>query len=144
MVMSPMRRASRVFLAACRMACWAMERHDDDAIVYAVKRVPVYAQYTATEEQARAGGCPTCTYLGLWTDRWPGYGVWPHGIIWLFEDGNQQETAREDSDLTAVATRVLHHELGHALQRDHVLDALERTRRQFIAAGIRFNPRTML
>lgn len=103
----------------------------DDAIAYmASGAVPVYYGFAATAEQASAGGCPSCTYLGLWADNWPGYEAvpHPHGIIWLFEDGiRKYGTGKTLTDKT-LAT--LLHEYGHALQRDHVLDAVKERQRR--------------
>ena len=121
-------QVSPEFFRAVQAACRACEQWDDDAIAYAATHVPVYAERRATPQQARAAGCRTCIYLGLWADEWPGYGSHPHGIIWLFEDGIRQTASQNEADLTNVVIAVLHHELEHALQRDHVLDAMERQR----------------
>ena len=97
--------------------------HPDDAMQYLASEqygIPVYAQYRANPEQARAGGCVDCLYLGLWANHWNGYPQSPHGLIWLFEDG----ITSQGGDLNTKAYEVLIHEFGHALQRDHVLDAM--------------------
>ena len=94
--------------------------HPDEAFRAAARWVPVYLQSHPTTEQAAAGGCVSCVYLGLWSDKWPGYPDAPHGMIWLFEDGIRQ--ARNTFDGQVYQT--LEHELGHALGRDHVLDRL--------------------
>jgi hypothetical protein len=107
--------------------------HPDDAIRFAAGQVPVYTQRAPSLAQAHAGGCPPpCTYLGLWADEATAArlfppGPWseepaPHGIIWIFENGIRR-VARGDVYQQVHTTLV--HELGHALQRDHVLDAME-------------------
>ena len=106
--------------------------------------VTLYPLVQATPEMASAGGCPHCTYLGLWSDYWPGFKTGKHGAIWLFQNGIYQMGPRQYSDLvdwrgrpmltsqidggqlTANTYEVLLHELGHALQRNHVLDDMER------------------
>ena len=96
----------------------------DEAVRYMVDFVPVYVQAAPTYEQAAAGGCPTCTYLGLWVDRWPGYPTAPHGSIFLFEDGIRKYSP----DVYKQAYATLIHEMDHALQRDHVLQGLQRAK----------------
>lgn len=95
-------------------------KYPDDAVQYMSRFVPIYATRTPTQEQAQAGGCPSCTYLGLWAATWPGYPRAPHGSIWLFENGIR--TVRGSLQDNTLA--VLLHEFDHALQRDHVLDAM--------------------
>ena len=121
-------QVSPEFFQAVQAACRACEQWDDDAIAYAAAHVPVFAERRASPRQAKAAGCTTCMYLGLWADGWPGYGTYPHGIVWLFEDGIRQTASQDETDLTDATIAVLHHELEHALQREHVLDAMERRR----------------
>jgi hypothetical protein len=124
----------------------------DDAIQYLVNGMPdtvtLYGDPTASPSQAAAGGCAHCTYLGLWADAWPGHKIGKHGAIWLFENGIRQMgqgqyddlvawdgrplkgTAQAPDQLTSNTYEVLLHELGHALNRDHVLDEVERLRAQ--------------
>lgn len=76
--------------------------------------------------------CRACTFLGLWASYWPGYERSPHGIIFLFEDGIRKEIAKKrevglNSTLQEEGLRVFLHEVDHALQRDHVLEALGKT-----------------
>lgn len=124
----------------------------DDALVYMTypEHCGIYADDKATTEQAIAGGCENCSFLGLWADSWPGYTRTPHGVIWLYEDGIRQLKGNADDSLqarhpgrydivvdgygavrdkygplTANILDVLTHEMAHALQRDHVLDALD-------------------
>lgn len=119
----------------------------DDAIQYLINGMPqtvtIYGEPHASSSQASAGGCAHCTYLGLWADHWPGHQMGKHGAIWLFENGIRQMGTGQYNDLVAWDGRPLKgtpnmpdlltsntyevflHELGHALQRDHVLDALE-------------------
>ncbi len=73
--------------------------------------------------------CRACTFLGLWTSSWPGYEKSPHGLIFLFEDGIRKEIEKKreigvNSNLKEESLRVFLHEVDHALQRDHVLEAL--------------------
>ena len=124
----------------------------DDAIQYLVNGMPdtitLYGDTTASPSQAAAGGCAHCTYLGLWADAWPHHKIGKHGAIWLFESGIRAMGQGQYSDLVAWDGRplkgtpqapdqltsntyeVLLHELGHALNRDHVLDEVERLRAQ--------------
>lgn len=87
-----------------------------------------------TETGQLIGGsmnCRACTFLGLWASSWPGYEQSPHGIIFLFEDGIRKEIEKK-KDMGVRATlqeeclRVFLHEVDHALQRDHVLEAMGR------------------
>ena len=124
----------------------------DDAVNYLMGGIPntvsIYPLPAATPDQATAGGCPHCTYLGLWSDYWPGFQMGRHGAIWLFEDGISRMGEHQYRDLvdwkgrplgvgqtnvdqlTANVYEVLLHEAGHALQRDHVLDELEKIKGQ--------------
>lgn len=113
---------SRDFYTAAEAAIARAKEHPDRAIAYAAHVVPVYVDTAPEPEQARAGGCASCTYLGLWASSWPGYPPVDHGLIWLFETGIRQHTA---ASLTDEVHFVLVHELGHALQRDHVLDEMK-------------------
>lgn len=104
----------------------------DDAIRYMAQHIPLYLNVAATPDQAAAAGCPSCTYLGMWTDNWPGIprdADHQHGSIWLFEAG----ILGMRGDPVANVYEVLVHEMGHALQRDHVLDAMEAERRAGVA-----------
>lgn len=109
---------------------------DDDAIRYMAETIPTYAQFAASPDQARAGGCPNCVYLGLWADRWPAYPDSRHGMIWLFDQGIRSV----GGDLRAQVYQTLLHEYGHALQRDHVLDEMERRRNIHRAAAMAYRP----
>ena len=149
------------FKAAVHAAIAAVRTVPDDSIQYMLtgfgnpnEVVPIYVEAAIAPEQAAAGGCASCRYLGLWADRWNGYPPSPHGMIWLFEDGIRSMRSRlaeastplnylggfvenvrtAQGDLVANTTDVLVHELSHALQRDHVLDAMERARQQGIYA----------
>ena len=102
----------------------------DDAIRYMARAIPIYVEPIATPDQAAAAGCPKCIYLGMWSERWPGMPVEKHGIIWLFEAGIR--TMR--GNLVDNAYEVLTHEMGHALQRDHVLDAMEEERQRGVTS----------
>lgn len=112
---------SEEFKQACEAARIAALGADDDAVRYMAEVIPIYAQARPTREQAMAGGCATCTYLGLWADRWPGYPNSAHGHIWLFDQGIRAI----GGNLHRQVYSTLLHEFDHALQRDHVLDAME-------------------
>jgi len=121
------------FMEAVRWAMEEAKRSSDEVVRFAVNYVPVYAQAVPTVEQARAGGCATCTYLGLWADRWPGYDAVPHGTIWLFERG----ITSMGGDLRRQALGTLLHEIDHALQRDHVLEAMQKAKADVAAMAVR-------
>jgi hypothetical protein len=108
-------------MAAVDLALAEAAQSSDPAVAYMAQHVPVYAQLAPTEQQAVAGGCPNCWYLGLWANSWPGYEMVPHGTIWLFEAGIRHST----KDVVQGALSTLLHEMDHALQRDHVLEAME-------------------
>lgn len=114
--------SSPEFLKAAESAVKNARENPDLAVAYAAHVVPIYAQPEPDEAQATAGGCAGCTYLGLWANHWPGYPPSDHGIIWLFETGIRAKTL---GSLEDEATFVLLHELGHALERDHVLDEMK-------------------
>lgn len=114
-------QVSPVFREAVANAIQQAARYPDDAVQYMSYKVPVYMQTVPTEQQAIAGGCKNCTYLGLWAAAWPGYPQAPHGMVWLFEDG----IARMGGDIFQQTMGVMLHEFDHALQRDHVLDAMK-------------------
>jgi len=125
------------FVAATNAALEMAKTAPDDAIRYmatsepdGTPHLPIFALPKATEQQAAAGGCPNCTYLGLWADAWPGYPRSLHGTIWLFEDGIRQLKGKANQtpyeNLVANTYQVLTHEMGHALQRDHVLDEMQK------------------
>lgn len=121
--MDTIRAASPQFVEAVRAAVLRARTYPDDAIQYLSSEqygIPVYAQYKPNPEQARAGGCADCLYLGLWASFWNGYKQYPHGLIWLFEEGIRAQ----NNGVHDEAYRVLLHEFQHALQRDHVLDAM--------------------
>jgi hypothetical protein len=107
-------------------------RTPDDAIRYMARHIPIYLEYEASPQQAAEAGCAQCPYLGMWTPDWPGYERSPHGTIVLFEKHMQHM----HGNLEDNAYEVLTHEMGHALQRDHVLDALERDRVAAYARGL--------
>lgn len=98
----------------------------DDAQVFMAQQIPVFLDSDATSDQAAAAGCVSCKYLGLWAPEWPGYAPTSHGTIWLFENGMRMQYP----DLVSGMVGVLQHEMDHALQRDHVLEALEQARMQ--------------
>jgi len=108
------------FLGAVQTAMYRASNHPDPAVRYAANNVPIYPFPKADRSQANAAGCPNCTYLGLWADHWSGYPTKRHGLIWLFEDGIR----RDGADLDACVYNVLMHEIDHALQRDHILEAM--------------------
>lgn len=114
---------------------WDPQVTRDDAIRWMAQRIPIYLEWEATPEQARAAGCPTCTYLGMWSDQWPGMETSAHGAIWLFERG----ILSMRGDPVHNAYDVLVHEMGHAVQRNHVLDAMEAERqgRAYLAPASR-------
>lgn len=115
------------------------------------EQVPIYLLPKVDPRQAAAGGCPHCEYLGLWADYWPGYPPTKHGSIFLYEEGIMRlvergrlastvsppfsereyladfilDVANTHGPLVGNICDVLVHELSHALQRDHVLDAME-------------------
>jgi hypothetical protein len=113
------------FISAVRAAIAKAKESDDPAVRYAAAAVPIYAQPKATEAQALACGCKDCLYLGLWANAWSGYQSSEHGIIWLFEEGIRQTMDRTGLDMETQCLSVLLHEIDHALQRDHVLEALQ-------------------
>lgn len=117
------------FKTAVRSAIDAANQAPDDAIRFMARTIPIYLDDKASPEQGAAAGCPKCSYLGLWADHWPGYPSEPHGMIWLFE--NSIRTM--GPDLVNHAYDVLVHEMSHALQRDHVLDAMEAEARGMVA-----------
>ena len=123
------------FLAAVEAAVVRARQSPDECVAFmAAGNVPVFAQRRPDLAQARAGGCTACTYLGLWADSWVGYEWSEHGIIWLFEEGIR----KQGGDLTQQALITLLHEMDHALQRDHVLEALGRRQTATAAAaGVR-------
>ncbi len=99
--------------------------YPDDSVQYMAEFVPVYLDRAPTIEQKQAGGCTKCTYFGLWAAQWRGMARAEHGMVWLFEDGIRTI----NGDLIENTTKVLYHELyEHALQNDHVLDAMEQAR----------------
>jgi hypothetical protein len=112
---------SEDFRLAVAHALQQASRFPDDAVQYMSYKVPVYMAPGPTQQQAVAGGCPNCTYLGLWAASWPGLPTAPHGMIWLFEDGIRKMGGNLHEQVNAV----LLHEYDHALQRDHVLDAMK-------------------
>jgi len=121
--------ASSEFINAVQAAIQEAQGSDDECIDYCAQNVPTYVQYQPTPQQSRAGGCRYCTYLGLWTDHWPGYERAPHGLIFLFEDGIRKEIEKKTAQgiyttLQDECLRVFLHEVDHALQRDHVLEGM--------------------
>lgn len=132
-------QASPVFIVAVRKAVEAATQSSDDCVRYAAAHVPIYAQKGPTPEQARAGGCSECTYLGLWAYRWPGFEVAPHGIIWLFEDGITAVAIQTNTSLVSQCLNVILHEIEHALQRDHILQAVESTRSRVAGNVVRLD-----
>ena len=83
--------------------------------------VPIWAQYAANPTEAAAAGCESCRYLGMWSGNWPNLPPARHGNIILFEDA----IMRLSGDPVKRCAEIIVHELGHALERDHVTDALE-------------------
>ena len=108
---------SEEFAATIESIIEVLRYHEDPALRYMLKNIPIYAQWAPTDAQRRAGGCYYCTYLGLWANSWPGYPEEPHGMIWLFESGIRAK----GGDLYDCTAAVLLHEMDHALQRDHIL-----------------------
>jgi len=125
----PIVNVSSEFEAKVRDALHMAQQHQDEAYRFMAVEVPVYAQMMPDQQQAVAGGCPSCTYLGLWADRWRGFPDQPHGTIWLFEDGIRKQGGHLGEKVYAT----LLHEFEHALGRDHVLDAIKANK----ALGIR-------
>lgn len=115
------RAPSTEFVAAVQAAVDRASGAKDEAVAYMARHIPVYAQYDANMAQRQAAGCAGCVYRGLWAQTWPGYPPGAHGLIWLFEVGIRQM----GGNLTEQCHQVLLHEMDHALQRDHVLDAIE-------------------
>jgi len=108
----------------------------DEAVAFAARVVPVYAQRDVDPYQERVGGCRLpggrkCTYLGLWANGWadPEFPDAPHGRIFLFEEGIRTYGDRLGVDLFTQVYDTYLHEIGHALQRDHVLEALKAEQR---------------
>lgn len=135
-----MSNVSAEFERAVKSAIAGVQESPDEAARFAMHYVPVFVQPEPTREQAIAGGCPTCTYLGLWTSNWPGYtaadmGIpqdeW-HGVIFLFERGIRSM----NPDLHAQTQATLVHEIDHALERDHVLEHLNRAKAQIAAQAM--------
>ncbi|RJO60344.1 MAG: hypothetical protein C4542_09640 [Dehalococcoidia bacterium] len=122
---------SAAFIAAVRAALDRAKAHNDRAVVYMADAIPVFAQLDATPEQKKAGGNPNGLFFGLWAREWPGYPYSQHGLVWLFERGIRSL----GGDLVNNAFTVLLHEFDHALQRDHVLEALERKQAMDKAQG---------
>jgi hypothetical protein len=130
---------SQVFIDTLEGARQKALHSPDDAVRYMAEHIPIFAQWAPTPEQARAGGCERCVYLGLWADRWPGYANSLHGIIWVFESGIRGQ----GGNLPEQAYRTLIHEMDHALQRDHVLDSMESKRNSNAvqkAAALAYHP----
>jgi len=138
--MSAQTGTSAEFDYAVQMAIADVQRNPDEAVRFAMAFVPVFVMKRPTPEMAQAGGCATCTYLGLWAQHWPGYGPselgikpenW-HGVIFMFEDGIRSMT----NNVNLQARQTLLHEIDHALERDHVLQHLQAAKAQ-LAAQIR-------
>ena len=96
-------------------------QHPDKAVRYAAEVVPVYVMPYPTSELEAAASCDFCHHLGRWI---PGShdGVdAPHGTVYLFEKGitDEAEANRHDNTYGALV-----HELGHALNRDHVIEEM--------------------
>jgi len=117
MPLEEMPSVSPQFVHAVEWAMTQARQSQDETVRFMVSYIPIYAQYRPTRAQAVAGGCPTCTYLGLWADAWPGYEPAKHGLIFLFEEGirSMGGALREQVYATLI------HEMDHALQRDHIL-----------------------
>ncbi len=109
---------SQEFLDLALIAQDAALNAPDDAVQYMVQMVPIHLQYDPTHDQRVAGGCLNCTYLGLWTDQDPRPSQ--HGHIWIFEHG----ITAVSKDVLGQIYQTIIHEMGHALQRDHVLDGM--------------------
>lgn len=103
----------------------------DDSRRWMASNIPIFLEDQASPQEAEAAGCPWCTYLGMWTPDWPGFPRSEHGLILLFEDAIRSMRG----DLVANVYQVLTHEMDHALQRDHVLDAMEAERKAAAASG---------
>lgn len=130
-----MNGVSPEFMGAVQWALATAGQSPDEAVRYMVETVPVYAAPRPDIAQAQAGGCPNCVYLGLWAARWTGYQQSPHGIIWLFEEGIRRMGGR----LPQQTLGTLLHEFDHALQRDHVLEALGQ-HKALAAAAMGYRP----
>ena len=113
------------------LQAWNRAQHNPDpAVRFAAQNVPIYVTNKVTPAQARDAGCPDCTILGLWAahayaDYPPAEGGYPasnHGLIWLYEDGIRSCAG----NLEETTHSVLIHEIDHALQRDHILEAMRK------------------
>lgn len=126
---------SAEFIAVARRAVAMAAEAPDDSVRYMAGAIPVYAQKEPDQQQRASGGCAKCVYLGLWAKDWPGLPMSLHGHIWLFEQGIRWM----GGDLQKQTYDTLVHEMGHALERDHVLDQMERLKGR--AAAQAYPPR---
>jgi len=129
------RPISEDFITAVGAALAYARVSPDEAVRYMVDNVPIFGQFAPDPIQAMAGGCSTCIYLGLWADRWEGKPSVPHGMIWLFESGIRKIGGSLETQTRAT----LLHEMDHALQRDHVLEAMHKKKAasgQYHGAGV--------
>lgn len=117
-------QVSTEFMEAVHWAAEQAGKSNDELVSFAIHYIPVYAQTEPTPQQARAGGCEKCTYLGLWSDAWPGMPRTEHGTIWLFENGIRKYS----SNLYDQVLETLLHEIDHAVQRNHVLESLNQAK----------------
>lgn len=123
------------FVAIVQQARLMAAAAPDDAIRYMAHAIPINVLPYIIPAMAAAGGNPGRPHRGLWTDQWPGLGKPEHGMIWIMEDGNRLSAG---GDLLWTTYETLTHEMAHALQRDHVLDAMERERQR--ARGFTAHP----
>lgn len=112
------------FVRAVNTALDFARRSTDEAAAYAAHVVPVLAQRVPDEQQYKASRANGRMLLGLWVDRWPGIPSAPHGTVFIFEEGIRAM----GGDLVQESYKTIMHELDHALQRDHVLEALQAER----------------
>ncbi len=111
---------SQEFYNAINQAIAMAAQSDDLPIAYLARAVPISGLTEPDAAMKQAGGCAACTFLGLWTDAWPGYTAGDHGLIMLFENGIRAQ----GGDLLQKTFQVLMHEFDHSLARDHVLERL--------------------
>lgn len=114
------------FHEATRRALDAARTVDDACVQYVLQHVPVYIQPFPTPEQLRQSGARGKMLLGIWAPRWPGLETGPHGLIVLFEEGIRWSAENHGNALNTETLAVLLHEIQHALQRDHILQAVEK------------------
>jgi hypothetical protein len=117
------------FIKAVQEALAIARESPDEKIRYCVDYVPIVMLMIPTEEQANAGGSPGSSYMGPRVDKWPGYPVYDHGMIFIYEQGIQMQARDNDISLRDSALRTILHEYDHALRRDHITNGISRAKR---------------